>query len=129
MPSYVIVETRTGRIKNTIICPEAVFNANKDAIEEAWIAGTYDDKTMYFNGLEIAPRPTNPAVLDKTIPKPGEVVTLTGMPVPCDIIISGVKHEIVEPDIELTFPLAKVYLLTVCKFPYLDWEVDIHVAH
>lgn len=82
-----------------------------------WIEGDWLDKPVYVLDGAITDRPANPATLAG--------LSLSSLPVPCEIIINGTQYPCTDDHAELTFDQPGTYTVVVCAWPRLDKEFTI----
>lgn len=73
------------------------------------------EKSYVLNGV-LTERPQNPAVLNGNI--------ISGIPVPGDLWIDGVKYKITEDTVEISMPSTTRPVLLEC-FPYLPITFEV----
>ncbi|UIF90843.1 hypothetical protein [Cupriavidus sp. UYPR2.512] len=118
MNSQYAVYNGAGRILRYGSCPEEMVQIQANHPGESVIVGACDDLRHYVAGGEILERPENTATLIGTI--------LTGLPVPCTIIIDGQRYGHDESAVELDL-LAGEHTITVEAFPVLDATFTVSV--
>jgi hypothetical protein len=96
-----------------------------------YIVGDYDIGTNYVNLTQsppaITPRPSMPITQDRTtITADGdEVMTLSGLPIPCTVRIKGNVYDVPDGVLEWATLMPATYPITVEAFPYLNWEGEV----
>lgn len=92
------------------------------------IAGAYDSNYFFIDITNSRPiaksRPMQSTRQDKkTITPNGEdVVTLSGLPVPCCVMVDENEYKVDDGLFEWGTRRAGEYALRVVAFPFLDWE-------
>jgi hypothetical protein len=105
----------SGRITMVGACPESMVPLQ----EGDHYQGEMDPSTEYIVDGKPAPRPTCPAALSG--------FTLSGMPVPSQLFINDVAHDVTEASVDLEFPQPGKYDLRVVAWPYLDGRFTVTV--
>lgn len=107
----------TGRI-HTILSGDAVGIQNTlDNTTDGWVEGSWDTHNKYVSNGQVLDRPENPTTLSG--------LTLSNVPVPSTIKISGQFYEVTESIVELEFNLPGTYKVTVYSWPCLDKEFTV----
>ena len=124
---YQIYDPVTGRIKYSAEVEPDIAEYMRDN-GEALVEGDGGDITHYVDisvtPLKIMLRPTQETRQDKThiTPDGEDVVTLSGLPVPCCVMVDENEYEVNDGLFEWGTRRAGEYALRVVAFPFLDWE-------
>lgn len=102
-----------GRILFTGDVPEAMLELQGDMIYE----GAADPATQYIVKRQLRDRPPSPAR------RVG--AELVDLPVPCDILINGVRYPCGDATATLSFDYPGRYVIKVVAFPYLDAQFEL----
>ena len=92
------------------------------------VMGRHDTRTEYVdingNVSKTLPRPAQGTRQDKThIKADGEdMMTLSGLPIPCNISINGTAFDVKDGLLEMTTLLPGDYVIRAEAFPFADWE-------
>lgn len=117
---YVIADA-AGRIVVTGYVPDDGAAANPVLAGGRTVFGDGTPDTDYVTpDGKIAARPTSPAVLVG--------MTLTSLPVPCEITIDGEAYACTDTRCDLEFSNAGAYAVTVRAFPYLDKTFSVEAS-
>lgn len=110
--AYVVADA-DGRIVLTGVVPAFMLADQTPPAGGALVQGIADITGDWVTAGAIAARPANPAVLNGTV--------LTALPNPSTVTINGVAYTVTDGELDMTFPNAGTYAITVSSpFPYLD---------
>jgi len=125
--TYQCYDPKTGRIFSTVTVSEDIAE-HMQAQGEALIEGDGND-LEHFIDVSISPpkireRPKQTTRQDKThIKADGEdMMTLSGLPIPCNISINGTAFDVKDGLLEMTTLLPGDYVIRAEAFPFVDWE-------
>lgn len=131
---FMIYAIESGEGLASIAIPDAaewrnLYYCNGCAI----IRGEFSPATQYVCGGTVIDRPTSQAVCDRSeIAADGQdVATISGLPVPCTMQVSGpvsAEIEVTDESLEFTAAIPGEYRITVEAFPMQRYEVIIHAV-
>ncbi|WP_186058862.1 hypothetical protein [Burkholderia gladioli] len=117
---YVIADTAgrivvTGYVLDDSAAVDPVLSSGRTVFGD----GAPDTDYVTPDG-KIAARPASPAALVG--------MTLTSLPVPCEITIDGEAYTCTDTSCDLEFSNAGAYVVTVRAFPYLDKTFSVEAS-
>jgi hypothetical protein len=103
----------------------------EDEILGAYLRDNFESFiSSYYYDIEndlLLERPAITATPDKTsmLADGVDTVTITGLPVPCTIVIDETSYEVPDGSFAFSTTLAGTYIISIDNFPYLpiSWEV------
>jgi hypothetical protein len=107
-----VIADSTGRITQRMMMPASMVELQTPPTGGSVVIGDGDWNTHYVVNGAIAPRPTNPAAQNGTV--------LSNLPSAATVTINGIAYTVDDGTLEMTFPNAGTYAITVSCFPYLD---------
>lgn len=105
-------------LANFILQPEVILMLQEKE-GHRYMPGWLDGATHYVKEGAVAARPANSARLDG--------MTLRDLPVPCGIVIDGVRYDCDEPTAELELTVPKTYQIQVDAFPMTDATFEVTI--
>lgn len=116
--NYVIYDL-DGRIEEYGDCPQDMVLYQGQGRPVVAGSGHWDTHWVErgTDTVTVMPRPDNPAAC--------EGLQLTGLPVPCTVLINGQAYACGQDAVTLDFPHPGKYAVTVRAFPYLDATFEV----
>lgn len=126
MTSYTLYDTATGLPKAEGEMPVTTFN-NYARTGEYITSGNVAN-AKYFDGSELQDRMPHSASLSSSTAQTGGSVTLSGLPVPCSILVDGVTQPVSDGELVLTFEHPGLYYMTMNEKEYIpdEWAVTVN---
>lgn len=106
-----------GKIISTLTGTDESIELNITESEYDYVEGDWYGKPVYVLNGVVTDKPANPATLNG--------MTLQNVPVPAKVKIGQEYYDTDEATVELSFPFAGTYNVTVIAFPYLDKEFQV----
>jgi hypothetical protein len=105
----------------------------RDVLSEpySFVLGEGDSKTQYIDTTKSPPviraRPAMAIRQSKTtiIADGVDSMTLSGLPVPCDVTIGNSAYHVEDGELEWGTLMPRVYEIRVNAFPYLEWSTEV----
>jgi len=117
-----------GEIRRSTTCPESQV-AIQMAADEYVVEGEANDVTQYVDTVtwEVKDKPPLPAVLSKTTLAADGVdsITVSGLPVPCQVVLDKVQYEVPDGEFEFTVDLPGEYTLSIQVVNYLPFDTTV----
>lgn len=130
--SFIVYDTRTGRIKRTGICPIDMMDLQADVSNyEIIMEGEANDAIHYILNGVLTMRPENPSTIDKTTMAANgvEITTISNIPNPSTVeILPIAMYTVTDGTLQFTIDTPGEYKITVRGFPYLNKELTVNAS-
>ena len=124
----VIYDTTDGRILRCVSAPISDVQNQLQNQNEAYIVhDVVDDTLTYVLSSEVVDKPLQGSLINKTSATVGELITLSSLPIPCEVYVDNTIYEVPDGELILAVSLPGTIEIVIKSFPYLDksFTVDI----